>query len=485
VTTFTDGTSPSVNPEPDDGSGPRGARDDARRDDADVTDTGPVWLRDEIQRRISGGRPAGSAGRHARRGTPAPSTGSHVPRHSVATPGPGAPRPGPVGGHVSQASELLRRERAAVDRLTWSGPAGEGPGAAAASAPGGLTAPSGAPAGAGTGAAPVPPGEPTPNAAARAPDVPAGDPHATAVTRRLLRPGVAAAAAMRGAALGRGRTKAARTTGTPAATGPPAPAAGTTPVPGEEAAAPGALPRPDTPPDPGEPTDVIPAVPDAPATGTDEATNAPTAGTAAVDPAAAETGPSPMSSVPPAQPPAWASPTDRLHPVTPPPAAADDPAGTAGNPQVDPLPRGIVVPAQRSGEDARSAGGSRPDVPEDDIARKRVRVVLAERKSVAHPVRTVVDVQEGTGVGALLRANLIGSQLAVALRFAVGAGLTLGLLPLLFAMVPEIGRIEVLGLRLPWLLLGFLVYPFLFGLGLWHARTAERVEQNFADHVQD
>jgi hypothetical protein len=112
--------------------------------------------------------------------------------------------------------------------------------------------------------------------------------------------------------------------------------------------------------------------------------------------------------------------------------------------------------------------------------------VLAERKSVARPVRTVVDITEGTGVGELLRTNLIGSQLAVALRFAIGAGLTLGLLPLLFAMVPELGRVEVVfGLRLPWLLLGVLVYPFLFGLGLWHTRTAEHLEQNFAEHVQD
>lgn len=115
----------------------------------------------------------------------------------------------------------------------------------------------------------------------------------------------------------------------------------------------------------------------------------------------------------------------------------------------------------------------------------RVRVVLAERKGVARSVRTVVDVQEGTPVGELLRSNLIGSQLSVALRFGIGAGLALGVLPLLFALFPEIGRVEVLGLRLPWLLLGVLVYPFLLGLGWWHTRTAERVEQNFADHVQD
>ncbi len=114
-----------------------------------------------------------------------------------------------------------------------------------------------------------------------------------------------------------------------------------------------------------------------------------------------------------------------------------------------------------------------------------MRVVLAERKGVARPVRTVVDIQENTGVGELLRSNLIGSQLAVSLRFAIGAGLTLAALPLLFALLPEIGHADLFGLRVPWLLLGALTYPFLLVVGMWYARTAERVEQNFADHVQD
>jgi hypothetical protein len=30
-----------------------------------------------------------------------------------------------------------------------------------------------------------------------------------------------------------------------------------------------------------------------------------------------------------------------------------------------------------------------------------------------------------------------------------------------------------------------LVYPYLVLMGYWHTRAAERVEQNFADHVQD
>lgn len=116
---------------------------------------------------------------------------------------------------------------------------------------------------------------------------------------------------------------------------------------------------------------------------------------------------------------------------------------------------------------------------------KRVRVVLAERKAAARPVRTVVDIQEDGAVGEVLRSELIASQLRVALGFALIGGIPLGLLPLLFYAFPHIGTIAIFGLRLPWLLLGVLVYPFLFGLGWWFTRAAERVEQDFADHVQD
>ncbi|MGE3661044.1 MAG: hypothetical protein AB7G09_07030 [Pseudonocardia sp.] len=94
-------------------------------------------------------------------------------------------------------------------------------------------------------------------------------------------------------------------------------------------------------------------------------------------------------------------------------------------------------------------------------------------------------VQEGTGVGRLLRSSLIRAQLVIAVAFAAATALTLGALPLLFVLFPVIGRAEVFGLRLPWLMLGLLVYPFLLGLGWWHTRTAENVEQSFADHVQD
>ena len=61
--------------------------------------------------------------------------------------------------------------------------------------------------------------------------------------------------------------------------------------------------------------------------------------------------------------------------------------------------------------------------------------------------------------------------------------LLLGGLPLLFAVGPGLARVEVAGLRLPWLLLGVLAYPFLCAVAWVHVRQAERNEQDFAEFV--
>lgn len=122
--------------------------------------------------------------------------------------------------------------------------------------------------------------------------------------------------------------------------------------------------------------------------------------------------------------------------------------------------------------------------PEPSAPRKRERVVLAQRKGQARPVRTVVDVQEGTEVGEVLSSSLIGSQLGLSLRIGGVALLALGSLPALFAAFPTLGRFELFGLRVPWLLLGVLAYPFLFLLGWLYTRSADKIEQVFADHVQ-
>jgi hypothetical protein len=123
--------------------------------------------------------------------------------------------------------------------------------------------------------------------------------------------------------------------------------------------------------------------------------------------------------------------------------------------------------------------------PQDTQPGKRVRVVLSQRRSQsARPVRTVVDVREVTQVGEVLSSSLIRSQLALALRIAAIALLGLGALPAMFFYVPRLGAIEVFGVRLPWLLLGFVVYPFLLLLGWMYVRSADKLEQIFADHIQ-
>jgi hypothetical protein len=100
-------------------------------------------------------------------------------------------------------------------------------------------------------------------------------------------------------------------------------------------------------------------------------------------------------------------------------------------------------------------------------------------------VRTIKEVEENTVVGGLLRRDLIRSQLRVALRYAALTVGVLGTLPVLFALVPGVGRMDLHGVRLPWLLLGVLVYPFLVGVAWRFTRVSDRVEQSFADHVQD
>ncbi len=392
------------------------------------TDSGSLWLQDEIARRIAAKKNAGTGGRHARRDNPDPSAAAgYVPRHSTATPGPAAAPPAPVGPPPPR--KLPRRGPAGAngDTEAWTGPdrsARDRPVLGGPSLPAGL------------------PVQPPASGRAGAPPRPSG-----AAAARLLSAPVPQAS--------------------PPAS-PPAPLHVTQPgrsAPPPHAAAPtGAWP-------------VAPARPLTPPGGTPAPGGPPPRG---LDPG-------PLTA-PVLDGPVVDEPLDDEDDFV-----LDDGSGTHDEilwsvddmPPVDTTPPdAIAVPEQRAAEGPRGARFPRLD-DADAESPKRVRVVLAERKGVARPVRTVVDIQEATAVGALLRSNLIGSQLTVALRFAAGAGLTLGILPLLFALFPAIGEFGVLGLRLPWLLLGVLVYPFLLGLGWWHTRTAERVEQNFADHVQE
>lgn len=124
-------------------------------------------------------------------------------------------------------------------------------------------------------------------------------------------------------------------------------------------------------------------------------------------------------------------------------------------------------------------------VPEEAETRPtRVRVVLAEAARQAGQDRTRADLAEQTRVGEALVRGLIRAQLALALRLAVVVAVGLGALPLVFVAVPAVSEVTLLGIRLPWLLLGVAAYPFLVVVGWTYVRLSERNEQDFTALVQ-
>lgn len=508
MSTFTDGAPPSVAPGPEDGP----------VSPSEEETTGSRWLQDELKRRMAT-RASGTGGRHARRDTREELVdgSGYVPRHSVALPSaPAAPEP--------------RRSAAPAPQRpgnTWTGPE-PGPAPSPADSPAGDEDETGSSEG-GRGE-PSGPYRPIPRAfrpAARgADDAPAtfGGPGFSAPAGRAPAPhiGPEEPAVFGGPGFAESATRAVPRDEPPAddADCPQRPATSSPAAPSSEGSAaatspaetspaemsPDEMPRAETSPE------VVPsAAPSSAASSTapPSARNGvrPTE-SAEIDPPRAAArllaAPGPVVDAVGARP--APSPTRRrggparvdiTGPLTVPGSPQesrphDDEEFTVlwsatAPPTAQDATEQVVVPAPRAPELDPAAQGEPDDGPPTEIvpASSRVKVVLSERRNGALPVRTVVDIQEGGAVGELLRSNLIGSQLAVALRFAIGVGLTLGLLPLAFVVFPEIGRMEVLGLRLPWLLLGVLVYPFLLALGWWHTRTAERVEQNFADHVQE
>ena len=87
-------------------------------------------------------------------------------------------------------------------------------------------------------------------------------------------------------------------------------------------------------------------------------------------------------------------------------------------------------------------------------------------------------------VGELLVRSLVRAQLMLALKMLSVLAIVLGGLPLLFALAPGTRDVDVLGLPLPWLVLGVLVYPALVLGGLVHVRQAERNERDFTELVE-
>jgi Na+-driven multidrug efflux pump len=73
----------------------------------------------------------------------------------------------------------------------------------------------------------------------------------------------------------------------------------------------------------------------------------------------------------------------------------------------------------------------------------------------------------------------------VALRWSLLVVVVVAALPLLAALAPDFVSGNLLGVRWFWLVLGFAAYPALLLVGWRFIRHAERVEQDFADMVDN
>ncbi|WAX56954.1 hypothetical protein M6B22_20885 [Jatrophihabitans cynanchi] len=117
---------------------------------------------------------------------------------------------------------------------------------------------------------------------------------------------------------------------------------------------------------------------------------------------------------------------------------------------------------------------------------KRVRIThprteAARRGAARPPVR---EIDEQTALGEVYMRSLIRSQRRLAVTVCGGVGVLLVGIALAGALAPRFATVRVLGLPLPWLLLGVLIYPALIALAAYAVRQAERNEQAFTDLVR-
>ena len=123
-----------------------------------------------------------------------------------------------------------------------------------------------------------------------------------------------------------------------------------------------------------------------------------------------------------------------------------------------------------------------PAVPPVRKQRRR-RVVLADSRGRGRALRTIVELEEQTSVGEKLVRDLIMTQLRTAFLLGGSTLLLLCLLPALFLWIPALSQVQLVGVRLPWLVLALLPFPLFYAIGYWYRRLAERHERDFVNMV--
>ena len=96
-------------------------------------------------------------------------------------------------------------------------------------------------------------------------------------------------------------------------------------------------------------------------------------------------------------------------------------------------------------------------------------------------IASEIDAQ--SPVGEIYMRSLMRTQLRLALGVVLVLAATVGALPVLFELSPEVRHARLVGVPVTWLVLGFGVYPVLIALAWFYVRRAERNEAAFHDMV--
>lgn len=121
----------------------------------------------------------------------------------------------------------------------------------------------------------------------------------------------------------------------------------------------------------------------------------------------------------------------------------------------------------------------------DTEAPVRVRVT-SPRTSAARARRVSIasEIDAQSRLGEVYINSLMRSQLRLALVVCGVLGATLGLVPLVFHLVPAVGRLDLLGVPIPWLVLTVVAFVEIVALGVYYVRRAERNEDAFSDLLE-
>lgn len=111
----------------------------------------------------------------------------------------------------------------------------------------------------------------------------------------------------------------------------------------------------------------------------------------------------------------------------------------------------------------------------------RVRVTGPPRRRVSAVRQAVArEIDSETALGEVFMRSLLREQLRLAAAALLAVASTLGMLPLLFHLMPDLAEVRVLGAPVAWVVLGVLAYPWLIFLGWAYIRRAEANESDFA-----